>query len=150
MSNHIASKFSSPYDSTGFLLWRVSSAWQRSIRDALENLGLTHAQFVLLANLGSLETTGEVTQVKLAERIGADVMTTSSLVRSMEQKGYLLRAKQMSDARANTLQLSKTGLALVRKAIPLVEKADELFFANLEQSNVFKLELQRLIGKETP
>jgi DNA-binding MarR family transcriptional regulator len=146
MSKHIASQFNSPYDSHGFLLWRVSSAWQRNIRDALETLGLTHAQFVLLANLGSLETSGIVTQVKLAERIGADVMTTSSLVRAMEQKGYLTREKQTLDTRANSLKLTTDGLKLVRQAIPLVEKADGLFFATLEQPQTFKLELQQLIG----
>ena len=38
-------------DSPGFLLWQVSSMWQRQINAGLKQFGLTHAQFVLLASL---------------------------------------------------------------------------------------------------
>ena len=38
-------------DSSGFLLWQVMSFWQRGISRELAPLGLSHAQFVLLAGL---------------------------------------------------------------------------------------------------
>ena len=38
-----------PGDSPGFLLWKVSNAWQRQIRAALQPFSLTHSQFVVLA-----------------------------------------------------------------------------------------------------
>jgi hypothetical protein len=38
-----------PDTSPGFLLWRLTLRWQREIAAALDPLGLTHVQFVLLA-----------------------------------------------------------------------------------------------------
>jgi MarR family transcriptional regulator, organic hydroperoxide resistance regulator len=142
--NDVPFGFSSPYHSPGFLLWRVSGAWQRRIRDALLELDLTHAQFVFLAVLA---WNLECTQVELAQIIGADVMTTSSLARSLEQRGLLTRTTAKNDARAKVLRLSPSGVALVQQAVPLVEKSDLEFFNALEQQGVFVAELQRLIGK---
>lgn len=144
-SRQIASEFESPNQNPGFLLWRVSSAWQRQIKKALKPLGLTHAQFVLLASLGWLELQMQVNQTKLAGHIGADVMTTSSLVRSLEKRGLLTRNAQDQNARANILHLTKDGLAMVQQSIPLVEAADKKFFAGLQNSAVFRLELEKLI-----
>ena len=39
-----------PWDSPGFLLWHATLRWQRTMAEALEPLGLTHVQFVLLAS----------------------------------------------------------------------------------------------------
>lgn len=39
-----------PQDSPGFLLWRSTLRWQRTIIAALRPLELTHVQFVLLAS----------------------------------------------------------------------------------------------------
>jgi MarR family transcriptional regulator, organic hydroperoxide resistance regulator len=142
--NDVPFGFASPYQSPGFLLWRVSGAWQRRIRDALLELDLTHAQFVFLAVLAWQD---QCTQVELAQTIGADVMTTSSLARNLEQRGLLTRSPAKNDARAKVLRLSSSGLALVQKAVPLVEKSDLEFFAALEQQGVFIAELQRLIGR---
>src|SRR4051794_357992 len=66
-----------PSESPGYLLWRVSAAWQRRIRAALKPYGITHAQFVLLTCLTWLQDRYEapVTQVALAEQAGLDKVT---------------------------------------------------------------------------
>src|SRR5258708_5026756 len=53
-----------PNESPGYLLWRISAAWQRRIRAALKPFGITHAQFVLLTCLVWLQDhhKGRVTQ----------------------------------------------------------------------------------------
>ena len=45
------SRLPGPERSPGFLLWRVTLAWQRRIRAALAHHELTHVQFVVLASL---------------------------------------------------------------------------------------------------
>ena len=45
----LPTRLSGPGESPGFLLWKVSNAWQRKQRAALQPFGLTHSQFVLLA-----------------------------------------------------------------------------------------------------
>ena len=44
------SKFADPgADSPGFVLWKLTQRWQRAVADALEPLGVTQTQFVILA-----------------------------------------------------------------------------------------------------
>lgn len=43
--------FKHPDDSPGFLLWQLTNQWQREQRKALNKIGLTHGQFVVLANV---------------------------------------------------------------------------------------------------
>jgi MarR family transcriptional regulator, organic hydroperoxide resistance regulator len=139
-----------PYTSPGFLLWRVSAAWQRSIRAALEPLGLTHAQFVFVATLAWHQTHARnqdsVTQAQLAQTIGMDVMTASQVARTLQGKGLLERRPKPGDGRAMTLELTSAGLEVARRSLPLVNAADATFFALLEGTPEFVAELRRLIG----
>ena len=45
----LPTRLSGPAESPGFLLWKISNAWQRRLRVALQPYELTHSQFVLLA-----------------------------------------------------------------------------------------------------
>jgi MarR family transcriptional regulator, organic hydroperoxide resistance regulator len=88
----LQTEFNEPNDNPGFLLWRVTNAWQRQIRAALEPLDLTHVQFVLLASLAWLSNQEtSIPQVLLAGHANTDVMMTSQVVRTLEAKGYLAR-----------------------------------------------------------
>jgi DNA-binding MarR family transcriptional regulator len=146
MPKRVEFGFNDPYHSPGFLLWRVSGAWQRAIRDALTDLDLTHAQFVFMANVAWQAARGEVTQVQVAQAIGMDAMTASSLARGLEARGLLRRSEKTGDARAKRIALSESGLELVRRAVPKVEAADIEFFAALSGSAAFTAELRRLLG----
>ncbi len=46
--------FAQTEESPGYLLWQVSMLWQRKMKRGLDEIGLTHTQFVLLASLGWL------------------------------------------------------------------------------------------------
>ncbi len=142
----LETSFNEPNDNPGFLLWRVTNAWQRQIRAALEPLDLTHVQFVLLASLGWLsETEQNITQVKLALHANTDIMMTSQVVRTLENKHYLERHSDPKDARSKLLSITPTGLALVNQAIKAVETVDKNFFANLEQPKNFARDLRHLL-----
>ena len=47
-------QFQRPEDSPGYVLWQLTMAWQRLIKQQLDPLDLTHTQFVLLAALAWL------------------------------------------------------------------------------------------------
>ena len=95
------SRFTSAGESPGFLLWRISNAWQQRQRAALLPLGLTHVQFVLLASLVWLTQHGRtVTQTDLAEQAQTDPMMTSQVVRALEARGLLTRETSAQDRRA--------------------------------------------------
>ena len=128
-------RYSGPDDSPGFLMWQATMAWQRTLRQALSPLDLTHPQFVVLACLGWLESKeGPVTQARIAQEAKLDAMMISQIVRVLESKGWLARKDHPKDARAFQLKPTRSGRALIRKAVPKVEAADAEFFGTLGKS----------------
>ncbi|WP_326565924.1 MarR family winged helix-turn-helix transcriptional regulator [Amycolatopsis rhabdoformis] len=140
------SRLPSPDASPGFLLWRVTLAWQRVMRAALAPHDLTHVQFVLLTTTWWLTRSGEPpTQRQLAEQAGTDTMMTSQVVRKLADRGLLTRADDPADARAKRLQLTEAGSKLVAKALHDVEDADARFFGGLgERADGFVTALAEL------
>jgi DNA-binding MarR family transcriptional regulator len=121
-----------PEESSGFLLWQVTNLWQREIKKALEQYGLTHSQFVLLASIHWLTLhKQEVTQVVLSNHTKIDPMTTSTVLRTLQQKGFIQRQEHSTDTRAKTVALTEEGKKLIKKAVVTVEKFDAEFFSVL-------------------
>jgi DNA-binding MarR family transcriptional regulator len=121
-----------PEESSGFLLWQVTNLWQREIKKALEQYGLTHSQFVLLASIHWLSLhKQEVTQVALSNHTKIDPMTTSTVLRTLQQKGFIQRQEHSTDTRAKTVALTEEGKRLIKKAVVTVEKFDREFFSVL-------------------
>jgi DNA-binding MarR family transcriptional regulator len=119
-------------DSSGFLLWQVTNLWQREIKKALEQYGLTHSQFVLLASVHWLTLhKQEVTQVILSNHTKIDPMTTSTVLRTLQQKGLLQRQEHLTDTRAKTVGLTEEGKKIIKKAVVTVENFDTKFFSVL-------------------
>jgi len=119
-------------ESSGFLLWQVTNLWQREIKKALGKFGLTHSQFVLLASIHWLTLhKQEVTQVVLSNHTKIDPMTTSTVLRTLQQKGFLQRKEHLTDTRAKTVELTEEGKKIIKKAVVTVEKFDKEFFALL-------------------
>jgi DNA-binding MarR family transcriptional regulator len=106
--------------------------WQQRIRATLAPLRITHVQFVLLANVAWLERSDQpVSQVALSRHARADTMMTSQVVRALEVRGLVTRAVHPADTRAKVVVLTVEGREVVERAMPLVEAADERFFAAL-------------------
>ena len=121
-----------PEESSGFLLWQVTTLWQRSIRKALEKYDITHSQFVLLASTAWLSQQNEqVTQVVLSAHSKIDPMTTSTVLRTLQKKGLLQRQEHATDTRAKTVVLTESGKKVVKQAVKTVEKFDAQFFSLL-------------------
>ena len=121
-----------PDDSSGFLLWQVTNLWQREIKKALEQYGLTRSQFVLLASIHWLTLhKQEVTQIVLSAHTKIDPMTTSTVLRTLQQKGFVQRQEHVTDTRAKTVELTEEGKKIIKKAVVTVEKFDNTFFSVL-------------------
>ncbi len=119
-----------PSESPGFLLWRVTLRWQRTVAAALRPLGLTHVQFVLLACTWWLTQVARErpTQRRLADFAATDPMMTSQVIRVLEARGLVRRAADPHDSRALQLTATGAGARLAREAIKVVEAADAEFF----------------------
>ena len=119
-------------DSSGFLLWQVTSLWQREIKKALEPHALTHSQFVLMASIHWLTLhKQEVTQIVLSSHTKIDPMTTSTVLRTLQTKGFLQRKEHLTDTRAKTVELTENGTKIIKGAVKTVEAFDKAFFSVL-------------------
>ncbi len=134
-------------ESSGFLLWQVTTLWQREIRKALEPFDLTHSQFVLLASTSWLsQTHAQVTQVLLSSHSKIDPMTTSTVLRTLQKKGLIGRKEHETDTRAKAVELTASGNDLVKLAVRAVERFDREFFAILgNETGNFNKYLQQLL-----
>ena len=129
------SHFEGPEESPGFLLWQVNTLWRRQVEAALATLGLTHAQFVILASVAWLTRDGnQVTQVELARHCGTDVTMTSQILRTLERNGYIERKQREGDVRSKLPHVTKKGSKMIEQALPLVEGVDDDFFAKLKSN----------------
>lgn len=133
-----------PGDSPGFLLWHATLRWQRDIAVALEPLGLTHVQFVLLACAWWLNGQGDhPNQLTLARQAGTDVKMASQVLRTLETKGLIEREVDPADTRAKRLRVTDAGADLAPRAIAAVERADAQFFQPVAVNDAVSL-LRRL------
>lgn len=125
-------RFDDADESPGLALWRATLAWQRRVRAALEPVGLTHVQFVLLTVTWWMEEhDGPPTQSTLAARAGTDPMMTSQVARRLEADGLLWRRPDPADGRVRRLGLTDEGRTRLHAALPAVEAVDADVFGRL-------------------
>jgi len=128
-------------------LWQVTNLWQREIKKALEQYGITHSQFVLMASIHWLTLNKqEVTQIVLSGHTKIDPMTTSTVLRTLQQKAFIQRQEHATDTRAKTVELTEEGKKIIKKAIVTIESFDAAFFSELGSgTNDFNLKLLTLL-----
>lgn len=137
-----------PEESSGFLLWQVTNLWQREIKKALEQYGITHSQFVLMASIHWLTLhQQEVTQIVLSAHTKIDPMTTSTVLRTLQQKKFIQRQEHATDTRAKLVQLTEEGKIIIKKAVVTVETFDKEFFSISNTSELNK-NLLILLGQK--
>ena len=119
---------STPSPTPGFLVWRLSMKWRAAVDRAVGHLGITHAQYSLLASLYGIELSGHApSQRELADQTGLDPIYVSKLARALERSGLMTRVADPTDTRAVRLGLTDQGRSTIRAAIDVVhELLDEL------------------------
>jgi DNA-binding MarR family transcriptional regulator len=143
-----SAKFKNDSDaSTGLVFIRVYNKWHTTIKKELREIGITHPQFVVMTVLNFLGQLDEyVTQVNIAKMADMDVMSVSQIIRGLEEKGFLKRAANPNDTRANAVWLLEKGQETIKSALPIVERIDGEFFGTLaNKEQLFRECLHKLI-----
>jgi DNA-binding MarR family transcriptional regulator len=113
----------SPGPTPGFLVWRLANKWRVAVDRAVAPLGLTHAQYALVASLYGMQRTGErPSQRRLADHTGLEALYVSKLARALESAGLIERTRDPRDPRAVQLALTEQGRAVTRQAIEVVQE----------------------------
>lgn len=105
----------------GYLLWRVTLKWRATVDRAVAPVGLTHAQYSVLASLYGQSRAGvQPSQRELADASGLEPIYVSKLVRTLAQAGLVERATHPADPRAVQLTLTGRGRDTAERAIAIV------------------------------
>ncbi|MEU8587367.1 MarR family transcriptional regulator [Streptomyces sp. NPDC048664] len=106
----------------GFLVWRLSMKWRVAVDRAVAPLGLTHAQYALMASLHGLRRSGlRPSQRQLADHTGLESLYVSKLARALEDAGLVDRSRDPDDPRAMRLTLTERGVDVTGRAIDVVQ-----------------------------
>lgn len=141
----------SPGPTPGFLVWRLSTKWRVAVDRAVAPLGLTHAQYSLLASLLGMQRSGtRPSQRQLADHTGLEPLYVSKLARALEAAGLLERTPDPADTRAVQLSLTPHGREVTRRAITVVQQLLDQLLAPLggldgPRTEVFARELAILL-----
>jgi DNA-binding MarR family transcriptional regulator len=124
----IAARELSPAECPGAQLERVATAWQLAVRQALHPLDLTHAQFRLLVATAWLTAKVEgVRQSDVAAHANTDPVTTSEVLRTLEQRALIVRTPHPTDRRAKAIATTEAGGALADRALRLIDAIEARF-----------------------
>lgn len=116
-------------ESPGYGLWLAANAWQRTVRAALDPLGVTQVQFAVLVAVQRLGEDGEpVTQADVCRFGSLDANMVSQVIRNLQRRGLLLRHPHPTDRRAYRLALTETGDALLQQGRAVLRPLVVSFF----------------------
>lgn len=139
---------------TGYLLWRLTTKLRAAVDRVLAPLGLTHAQYTVLASLYGFSRTGaQPSQRELADWTGLEPIFVSKLARALEQAGLIERTEHPADTRAVQIRLTDDGTDVAQRAIAIVQRFQEEFTAPIggtqsQRNRDLVSTLQTLLGIE--
>ena len=102
----------------GGLLHRVGHALYQLNEESLEAADLTFAQYRILMDLlfgERFDACAGMNPSDLSERLGVSRNTVSSLIRSLEEKGFIARQLDREDRRRFIIELTEVGRQRVRE-----------------------------------
>ena len=106
-------------------------------RPLLEPLGLTHPQYLVMLALWDhhrAERSGRALSVKeIATALQLDSATLSPMLKRLETLGLITRSRSQTDERATDVELTKTGLALRRRALKIPPAVIERLGVGLDE-----------------
>jgi DNA-binding MarR family transcriptional regulator len=128
----------------GHLVWRLAMKWRTAVDRALDPLGLTHAQYVVLSSLLALD---RPSQRELADHTGLEALYVSKLARSLEASGFISRTRDTADTRTVRLELTPHGRSTVEPAVAVVRSLLDRLTAPLgDRSSAFSRDLTALLA----
>jgi DNA-binding MarR family transcriptional regulator len=134
-----------PYDlytSPGHLVRRVQQIANAIFTEEVADRELTPPQFALLV---ALHRSPGADQISLSREVGIDRSTVADVVGRLRARGLVSRARDVRDARRNTVRLTSQGTTLVETLAPAVLNAQERLLTPLDDAE--RAELLRLLTK---
>ena len=124
-----------------FAVYSTGNAFNRVYRPLLDALGLTYAQYLVLAALWKVDG---LTVGQIGERLFLESSTLSPLLKRLESAGHLRRQRDPADERVVHVTLTEQGQALRQKAERIPGCIVEASGMSLEQLTKMKADIEAL------
>ena len=123
------------------------SARLQAIREEFgRTAGLTGPQYSLIVAIAHLaESAGGTTVSQLANHLHVSGTYVTAEANKLERAGLLLRAPNPNDRRSVLLQLTKSGLELLERMIPVISRINDEIFRDLTRAD-FELLVRLMSG----
>jgi DNA-binding MarR family transcriptional regulator len=115
----------------GYCFYKLAIALRTKVDQRYAPLGLVAPQFGMLI---ILEKSGPLTQNELGQSMVIDKATMVRLIDILEEKKLLTRTQSKTDRRANYLEITKAGRAMLEKLDHQRKEAEAEFLAPLSAS----------------
>lgn len=131
-------------DSLGHKLITILEVMRNYTKEPLAKLGITHGHFITLLYISENEG---VTQAKLAEIHRKDRNIVSRNIDVLEDKGFVIRKRGITDRRSFTIHLTDTGRSMLSTHKDLLKKSEQEALSNLSKDEITLL--YTLLNKTT-
>jgi MarR family transcriptional regulator, organic hydroperoxide resistance regulator len=127
------SRYQTAEDILGVLLRRVSGLWRRRLNEELAKIDLTEMQFVVLMAIAwNTQEVRDITQARLSQHARIHKALLSQIMKTLVRKS-LVAQSESKDSRTRSLRLTALGSAKVRKALTILERTEDAFWADIPE-----------------
>ncbi len=116
------------YDMPGHLIRRAQQISTAIFTEECERFGLTSVQYAALATIRAHPA---IDATRLSALIAFDRSTIGDVLERLEAKGWIERSASPSDRRIKLLDLSASGLRLLQRVEPAVQRVQQRLLAPL-------------------
>ncbi|MGZ4675302.1 MAG: MarR family winged helix-turn-helix transcriptional regulator [Acidimicrobiia bacterium] len=117
--------------SAGYLLLKAGTQFHTVVDDTLAELDLNGRQLLVLTFTGAEE---HLSQQMLSVRLGLDPTIIVALVDELEDRGLVVRERDLEDRRRHRLRLTPAGRTVRAAAVRAVTQAEKEFLAPLDRT----------------
>lgn len=117
-------------DSLGHKLITILETMRNYTKAPLEKLGITHGHFITLLYISENEG---LTQAQLAETHRKDRNIVSRNIDVLEEKGFVIRKRGITDRRSFTIHLTDLGHSVVSIHKDLIKEGEQEALRNLSK-----------------
>jgi DNA-binding MarR family transcriptional regulator len=128
-----------------YMVGRLERALRRQLRQVLEPLGLTLAQYTALSVFHS---NGRLSNAQLAECTMVSPQAANELIKSMAKNGWILRKPDPNHGRVINISLTKEGKLLLARCDRVIAKLEREMLKELSSKQIVTLhgQLREAVG----
>ena len=120
-------------DSLGHKLITILETMRNYTKAPLEKLGITHGHFITLLYISENEG---LTQAQLAETHRKDRNIVSRNIDVLEEKGFVIRKRGITDRRSFIIHLTDLGHSVISTHKNLIKESEQEALSNLSKDEI--------------